>query len=41
MPGTEGCVGIACGYHKQIYDSLMEGLLRNGGEIELEVDYGK
>lgn len=40
VPGTEGCVGVICGYHSQVYDSLMDGLLRNGGEIELEVDYG-
>ncbi|TAH44813.1 MAG: RHS repeat-associated core domain-containing protein [Gammaproteobacteria bacterium] len=40
VPGTEGCVGVVCGYHGQVYDSLTDGLLRNGGEIELEVDYG-
>jgi RHS repeat-associated protein len=40
VPGTEGCVGVICGYHSQVYESLMDGLLRNGGEIELEVDYG-
>lgn len=40
VPGTEGCVGVICGYHNQVYDSLMDGLLRNGGEINLEVDYG-
>jgi hypothetical protein len=39
VPGTEGCVGVICGYHNQVYDSLMDGLLRNGGEIDLEVDY--
>lgn len=39
VPGTEGCVGVVCGYHNQVHDSLMNGLLRNGGQIELEVEY--
>jgi len=40
VPGTLGCVGIVCGYQNQVFDSLQDGLQRNGGEITLEVDYG-
>ena len=40
VPGTEGCVGVICGYHNSIFNSIQDGLRRNGGEIILEVDYG-
>lgn len=40
VPGTQGCVGVVCGYHNEVFDDLQEGLLRNSGEITLEVDYG-
>jgi len=40
VPGTLGCVGVVCGYHDQAYESIADGLLKNGGEITLEVNYG-
>lgn len=40
VPGTLGCIGIVCGYHNEVYESLIDGLSRNGGEIEIEVEYG-
>jgi RHS repeat-associated core domain len=39
VSGTEGCVGVVCGYHNKVFNSIQDGLLRNGGEIILEVDY--
>lgn len=40
VPGTQGCVGVVCGYHNEVFNDLQDGLLRNSGEITLEVEYG-
>lgn len=40
VPGTQGCVGVLCGYHNEVFNDLQDGLLRNSGEITLEVNYG-
>ena len=41
VPGTQGCIGVVCGYENQALKSLRDGLLRNNGEIILDVDYGQ